>query len=185
MQKNLLQSLEHTALIVIDIQENHYPHCVEKESTLDVMQRVVKAAKILEVPTIVTEHYPKIFGPTVQPLAEATRGITPIGKMHFSCLADHDIHQKIREIDARKLVLIGTETQICITQTALMGLEMGFKTAVIADAVTGRKAYDHSVALDRMRHHGVDVLTWESLVYEWMRKGGTDSFKKILPLVKQ
>ena len=55
---------------------------------------------------------------------------------------------------------------------------------MVADGVTGRKREDHVLALDRMRAHGVDVLTWESLAYEWMRCGGTDEFRQVLPLVK-
>jgi nicotinamidase-related amidase len=179
-----VQSIEGTALLVIDVQENHFPHCIERDEALDTMVRVVRAAGVLGVPIVVTEHHPKAFGRTVAPLAEATAGCTPFPKLAFSCLGDPAIRARIDELGASNLVLIGTETHICICQTALMALDLGLTAAVVADAVTGRKAEDHLEALSRLRAHGVDVLTWESLVYEWMREAGTDRFRKILPIVK-
>jgi nicotinamidase-related amidase len=179
-----VQSIERTALMVIDVQENHFPHCLEREAALDVMVRVARAARILGVPTIVTEHNPKAFGPTVGPLADATTGIVPLPKISFSCLADEAILARVQELGARNLVLVGTETHICIAQTALMAVERGLTAAVVADGVTSRKARDHAEALARLRSHGVEVLTWESLVYEWMGRGGTDLFRQILPIVK-
>ena len=111
-------------------------------------------------------------------------GIEPLAKINFSCLGDEGIARRIGELGVKNLVLIGSETHICICQTALMALERGLDVAVVADAVTGRRPRDHELALERMRAQGVDVLPWESLVYEWMRRGGTPEFKKILPLVK-
>lgn len=178
------QKTASTALMVIDVQENHFPHCVDREASLAVMVKVARAARVLGVETVVTEHYPSVFGATVAPLAEATEGIEPMAKMHFSCLADSGITARIEELGVHHLVLVGTETHICICQTALTALERGLEVAVVADAVTGRKPRDHQMALDRLRAHGVDVLTWESLVYEWMERGGTEQFKQILPLVK-
>ena len=182
---NHLQTLDGTVLMVVDVQENHFPHCVEREATLDTMVRVVEAARVLEVPIVVTEHHPKVFGPTVGPLAEATAPIEPLPKLHFSCLGDPGIAARIDELGAGNLVLIGTETHICICQTALMAQEQGLRAAVVGDAVTARKPREHELALDRMRAHGVDILPWESLVYEWMRQGDHPSFRTILPIVKR
>ena len=179
-----IQSRDPTALMVIDVQQHHYPHCVRRTASLDTMVRVVRAARILGVPTVLTEHYPKVFGSTVEALAKATRGIRALPKIHFSCLADPGIAAEVDQLGVRNLVLIGTETHICICQTALQALEWGLSVAVVADAVTGRKPLDHDLALERLRAHGVDVLTWESLAYEWMRRGGSDAFREILPLVK-
>ena len=182
--KSHLQDTDGTVVLVVDVQESHYPHCVRTEETLATMVRVVRAAAVMDVPVVLTEHYPKAFGPTVPALAEALAGAEPMAKISFSCLGDPAIRARVEQLGARRLVLVGAETHICICQTALTGLELGLDVAVVADAVTGRKALDHEVGLARMRAHGVDVLTWEMLVYEWMRRGGTETFKRVLPLVK-
>lgn len=180
-----VQSLEKSVLMVVDVQKNHYPHCARGSETLDTMVRVVEAATVLKVPVVVTEHHPTVFGPTVAPLAKVTSGVEPLGKIHFSCFGDEAIAKRINDLDVSNVVLIGTETHICICQTALMALERGLSVAVVADAVTARKTTDHDIGLERLRAHGVDVLSWESLVYEWMRRGGTDTFRSILPIVKR
>lgn len=182
---DLLQGTEGTTLMVVDVQENHYPHCIRREETLDVMRRVASAAKILSVPIVLTEHYPKAFGPTVEPLGEVLEGLEPMAKIHFSCLGDEAIRARIEGLATKRVVLVGAETHICICQTALSARGMGLDVTVVADAVTSRKALDHHLALERLRHHGVEVVTWEMLVYEWMRRGGTETFKAILPLVKE
>lgn len=179
-----LQSTRRSALMVVDVQENHFPHCQGRQEALDTMIRVVETAKVLGVPIVLTEHHPKVFGRTVAPLASATAGIEPMAKIHFSCLGDPKIGNRVEQMDLRHLVLVGTETHICICQTALHALELGLTVAVVADAVTGRRSGDHDLALARMRAHGVDVLPWESLAYEWMRRAGTDPFRRVLPLVK-
>lgn len=179
-----IQTRNDTVLMVVDVQTNHYPHCVNRDEALDTMTRVVRAAEVLGVPTVLTEHYPKVFGPTLPELAEALVDVEPMAKMHFSCLGDPDIRAKIEGVGAKNIVIIGSETHICIMQTALMARELGYDVAVVADAVTGRKELDHELGLRRLTAHGVDVLTWESLVYEWMVRGGTKEFKAILPLVK-
>jgi len=180
-----IQTLDGSVLMVVDVQENHYPHCFARDETLDTMVRVVEAAKILGAPMVLTEHYPKVFGATVGPLAQATAGVEPLGKLHFSCLADEAIARRVDELGARTVVLIGTETHICICQTALMALERGLSATVVADAVTARRPHDHEAALARLRAAGVEVLTWESLIYEWMREGGTPTFRSVLPIVKR
>jgi nicotinamidase-related amidase len=180
-----LQDLNGTGLLVVDVQDNHFPRCVAQESTLSVMVRVVQAAKLLGLPIVVTEQYPKVFGATVPALAEVTAPEQPLPKMHFSCLADPAIAERLKSLGLSNLVLVGTETHICVCQTALMALEQGLSVAVVADGVTGRKQQEHDLALQRMAAHGVDVLPWESLVYEWMCQAGTAVFKQILPLVKQ
>jgi nicotinamidase-related amidase len=180
----LLRSTEGTTLMVVDVQESHYPHCLRREETLDVMLRVIAAARVMGLPTVLTEHYPKAFGSTVEPIRAALEGIAPLAKIHFSCLGDPAIRARIEELGTARLVLVGAETHICICQTALRGRELGLDVTVVADAVTGRKALDHDLALQRLRGHGVEVVTWEMLVYEWMQRGGTETFKRILPLVK-
>jgi len=179
-----LQGIEGSVLLLVDVQDNHFPHCVRKDETLTQMRKTLEAAATLGVNSLVTEHYPKAFGRTVAPLSELLGNTPVLPKISFSCLGDDAVRSHIESLGAKNLVLIGTETHICVCQTALSALELGLRATVVADAVTGRNQSDHDLALDRMRSHGVDVLTFEMLVYEWMRKAGTPAFKKILPLVK-
>jgi len=171
-------------LAMIDVQVNHYPTVVDGPETLDRMARFVTAARVLEVPVVWTEHYPRAFGPTLDELAEALRGLEPIAKTSFGCFGEPLFAELVREWGRPVVYLVGTETHICIQQTGLMALERGMTVVVVTDCVTARASLDHRIGLGRLERAGALLATWESVVYEWMRGAGHPRFKKVLPIVK-
>lgn len=184
MGTDLLLDADAALLAVVDVQRNHYPTVARGGETLDRMTRLVRAARVLEVPVVWTEHYPRAFGPTLPDLAAALEGIEPIPKTSFGCFGEPRFAELVNQWDRRTLVLVGTETHICIQQTALMALERGLDVVAVADCLTARGELDHDVALRRMERAGALVTTWEALVYEWMRGAGHPRFKQVLPIVK-
>ena len=175
---------EHALLAVIDIQENHYPYVLDTHAVLDRICRVVDMANILEVPIVWTEHYPRGFGETLSPLAERLEGLSPIAKTSFGCFGSPEFTAAVQGFGRSDIYLVGTETPICILQTALDALGENLRPVVIADCVTGRRAVDHEIAMERMTAAGVLMVTWEMLAYEWLRKAEHPKFKRILTLVK-
>ncbi len=184
MSDPTMLALDDAVLAMVDIQENHYPTVIRGPESLERMVRIVRAARLLEVPVVWTEHYPRAFGPTLPPLRDALAGLEPIPKTSFGCFGEPRFAEAVEDSGRSCLVLVGSETHICIAQTALMALERGMRVVVLADCVTARGDLDHDVALDRLRAAGAVVTTWEALVYEWMRKAGHPAFKRILPIVK-
>lgn len=169
---------------LIDVQANHYPHVFDGPETLARMERLVRAARVLEVPVLWTEHYPKAFGPTLAPLAQALEGLEPIPKLSFGCFGEPVFAAAVQASGRRTLYLLGAETHICIQQTALAALDQGLSVVLVVDALTARGQRDHDIALRRMQQAGAVLTTWEAIVYEWMRHGKHPQFKQILPLVK-
>ncbi len=169
---------------MIDVQENHYPTVVDGPDTLERMARFVKAARVLEVPLVWTEHYPRAFGPTLPELGHNLRGLEPIAKTSFGCFGEPRFADLVNEWERDVLVLVGTETHICIQQTALQALDRGLDVVVVADCVTARHRRDHELGLRRLERAGALLTSWESLVYEWMREAGHPRFKQVLPIVK-
>lgn len=175
----------HAAVAVIDVQENHYPHVRDGHAVLDRICRTVDLATTMEVPLLWTEHYPGGFGRTLEPLAvRLNETHTPITKRAFGCFLVPEFVEELRRTGRSDLYLVGTETPICILQTALGALQAGLRTVVVVDCVTGRHKLDHKLALRRMAAAGVVLVTWEMLAYEWLRTSEHPKFKRILPLVK-
>ena len=56
------------------------------------------------------------------------------------------------------LVLVGSETPICIAQTALMALERGMDVVVLADCVTARGELDHDVTSTVQDQLGNEIM---------------------------
>jgi nicotinamidase-related amidase len=62
--------------------------------------------------------------------------------------------------------IVGIESHICVTQTALDLVHQGHKVYVIADGVSSCNKEEVPIALARLRHEGVVVTTSESWLYE-------------------
>jgi nicotinamidase-related amidase len=177
-------SVDHALVAMIDIQENHFPHVLDGDAVLDRTSRFIRAARILDVPVVWTEHYPKAFGPTLPSLREAMSGFDPISKTAFGCFGEPRFVSAVEHTGRKVLYLVGSETHICIQQTALGALEHGLDVVLLVDCVTARARSDHEVALERLTTAGVTLTTWEAVVYEWMRISSHPGFKQVLPLVK-
>jgi hypothetical protein len=83
------------------------------------------------------------------------------------------------------VALVGIESHICITQTALDLRAKGHKVYVIADGVSSCNSAEVVVALDRLRaEQGVTVTTSESWMYECLGDANHPSFKALFNVVK-
>ncbi|XP_043540088.1 isochorismatase domain-containing protein 2-like, partial [Chiloscyllium plagiosum] len=91
-----------------------------------------QAAKLLEIPVIITEQYPRGLGATVPELG--AEGIRKFEKTSFSMLTE-EVEKELRSLPSLKAVILcGIETQACIMSTALDLLERGLDVHVVADA---------------------------------------------------
>jgi nicotinamidase-related amidase len=71
-----------------------------------------------------------------------------------------------------EIAIVGIESHICVTQTALDALSDGHKVYVIADGVSSCNPQEIPIALARLRHAGAVVTTSESWLYECMGDAG-------------
>jgi len=172
------------ALVVIDMQEKLLPLIRGWREVLTNVIKLVKTAKVLEIPIVATEQYPKGLGRTVPELVELL-GVRPLEKTTFSCFGAKGFEEKLRELRADALIVTGIEAHICVTQTVLDALDRGFKVYVPADATGSRRELDWLIALDRMRAHGADVATTEMVMFELIHDAARPEFKEILKLVKE
>lgn len=60
-----LMSADDTALLIVDVQERLLPSIAQHETVLFNAGRLIDGAKVLGLPVVATEQYPKGLGPTV------------------------------------------------------------------------------------------------------------------------
>ena len=175
--------VEDTALLVVDIQEKLLPKIMQAGEVLRNASFLVNAAKVLGVPVIATEQFPKGLGPTVEPI----RGLltTVWEKKTFSAVAEGGALDFLKS-DARiKVVVAGIEAHICVMQTVLDLLNQGFHVFVCVDAVSSRYAIDVKIALKRMQQAGAILVTAETCVYEWLETAANPAFREISAMVQE
>jgi len=171
MSNSTLIDVNDSLLIVIDIQ----PSFVEKESmdgSKALLQRmcwVIKVANWLKVPLVVTAEDIPNNGSVSDEITELLPPDTKIyNKMIFGLTAQPDILEAVRQTKRKTAVLIGYETDVCITHSALGLIDLGYEVAMVADA-TGSPGEAHRIGLERIRGAGGIIVSAKSLYYEWVR----------------
>jgi nicotinamidase-related amidase len=172
---------EDTVLVVIDVQEKLMPVIVNRDRVTENMLRLLKSSEILGLPIILTEQ--EKLGDTLPELLEARSGLQPVRKLDFDCFGCREFTEELHSIGRRTLILCGVETHICVAQTALHAAP-DYTVHVVSDATSSRKEANWEVGLERMRQAGVVVTSTEMVIYELLRRAGTDEFRAVLPLVK-
>jgi nicotinamidase-related amidase len=175
---------ETTALLIIDMQERILPVINNFENILQNSIKLIKGFKVLKLPIFFTEQYPKGLGLTSKLILEELNGYSAFQKMSFSCFGADNLFELFKSKKITQIVVTGIETHVCVQQTVLDLIENQFQVNVAADAVSSRKVIDYQIALDRMRKHGAEITTSESILFELLEVCGTPEFKEISLIVK-
>lgn len=177
-------SRENTALIVIDVQERIANVMHEKEFLIDRLQRLIRGARVLEIPILLTEQYPKGLGATVNALRNVLDEYHPIEKIAFSCCNDEKFMAALEDLKCRNLLVCGIETHVCIYQTVMQLLEQEYHIEIVTDAVSSRHLYNKELALEKLRDYGADLTSVEMALFELQEIASGDRFKKISGIIK-
>ncbi|WP_136679951.1 hydrolase [Neptunomonas sp. XY-337] len=170
---------DRSSLLIIDIQAKLAPAIHDADRLIKDCRWLVEIAQKLDIPTLATEQYPAGIGSTVPELAELISAEQMVEKIYFSSVADPDAGQVLEAQCKEQVVVIGTESHVCVLQTAVQLNEQGKGVFIVADCVGSRSPADRQLALDRMRQLGIHVVSKEMVVFEWLQKAGTDQFREI------
>lgn len=146
-------------------------------------------AKILNIPIYITTQNAARLGPTVSELTDLlpTEGATKeVDKTAFSMMVPELTTQLPRPEKGRlSVIIVGIETHICVTQTALDLLAQGHRVYVLQDGVSSCNEGERPVALTRLAREGAVVTTSEGLLFELLGDAKDPSFKAVSGLVKE
>jgi nicotinamidase-related amidase len=177
---------ENCTLVVIDIQQKLLPPIFNKEQLVRNTSLLVRLARILDIPVLVTTQYAKGLGETVPEILSLVGDTKPIDKLEFSCFGKESFCSAVKSVPGNRntMLLCGMETHICVMQTALGALEQGYLVHVASDAVGSRAEWNWKIGLERMRDAGCVISSTEMMMYELLRKSGTEAFKELLQHLK-
>src|SRR5262249_51174019 len=143
---------------------------------------LIHGAKALALPIWATEQYPKGLGPTTAAVAELIPERP--AKTTFHCCAVPQLVEQLYGRNVRHVAVAGIEAHVCVAQTALELLDLGFAVQVPADAVGSRRKIDWEFALRRLERAGAVVTTTEAVLFEWTETAERAEFKVISELIK-
>ncbi len=172
-------------LLIIDVQEKlarvvHDSEAVEKN-----VGKLMKASRILDVPVIHTEQYPKGLGSTVASLQKLLDGEQAFEKTAFSCCASESFMERLRMLNRNDILVAGMETHVCVYQTALDLIDYGYNVHLIVDAVSSRTKENRDVGIHCIEKRGALVTSTEMVIFELLRIAEGEKFKAISKIIKE
>src|SRR5690348_103559 len=165
---------EQCALVVVDIQEKLLPPIFNKEQLVKNSQLLIRLAKILDLPVLVTTQYSKGLGATVPEIASLLEGVAAIDKLEFGCFGSEQFRSQLQDLrgDRNTILVCGMEAHICVMQTVLGALNAGYLVHVASDAVGSRAEWNWKIGLDRMKAAGTVISSTEMMMYELLKCSG-------------
>lgn len=173
---------EDVVLVVIDIQDRLMNAMKDREKVYKNTALLLDTAKQLQIPVIVTEQYPKGLGSTVPQIKEHLQGYEYVEKKVFA--ACEGLQGLLTDPKRKTLIITGSETHVCVYQTARGMIAAGYNVHVPKDAVCSRFDENYQNGIELMREVGAVITNTETIVFDLLKEAGTPDFKVISPLVK-
>jgi nicotinamidase-related amidase len=202
----MLLDVDESQLVLVDFQERLLPALLDAPAVIANAVRLARLAALLKVPVFATEQNPSKLGATVDALQSELQAshAQVLSKMQFSAVEEGlgewlrpepkpaqgnarslPKHlQKSAQSQRGTLVLAGCEAHVCLLQTALDLLEDEFEVWVVTDACTSRTERNRDAAFDRLAGAGVELVTTEMVLFEWIRSAEHPVFKEAQALIK-
>lgn len=203
----MLLELEESQLVLVDYQERLMPVMAGAAETVLNAARLAQAARLLKVPVFVTEQNAPKLGPTVADIRAVLGDYARVfPKLMFSAVEEglgewlkpepKPVQGNARSLpkhlqkpaqhgpDRGTIVLAGCEAHVCLLQTALDLLEDEMDVWVVVDACASRSERNRDAAFDRLAGAGVELVTTEMVLFEWLRGAEHPQFKVVQALIK-
>jgi nicotinamidase-related amidase len=180
---------ENSTIIFID----HQPQMtfgvanIDRQLLINNTVGLAKAAKIFNVPTILTTVETKSFSGYMWPqLLELFPDQTPIERTSMNSWEDAKFVAEVERIGRKKLVMAALWTEVCLVFPAIQAMEAGYEVYAVVDASGGTSQVAHDAAIQRIVQAGAVPVTWQQVLLEyqrdWARK---ETYNAVIELVKE
>jgi len=181
---NLLDRAQST-LVVIDVQEAFRGVTFAHDRMLRGVRRLIEAAKLMAVPVLATEQYPRGLGHLLREVLEVCpAGMPVIEKRSMSCCGQSEFVTALKAVHRTQVLVCGLESHACVNQTVHDLLAAGYRVHVALDAISSRFEPDHHAGCDKMIASGAIVATVEMACLEWVRTADAPEFKALQKIIK-
>ncbi|MFP5214011.1 MAG: hydrolase [Acidobacteriota bacterium] len=180
---------DNCAVILID----HQPQMLFGVGSMDrttLINNVVglaKAAKVFNVPTILTTVETKSFsGYTWPQILKVFPDVEPIERTSMNSWEDARFVEAVKRTGRRKLVIAALWTEVCLVFPVLQALQAGYDVYIVTDASGGTSVEAHNMAVERMIQAGAVPVTWLQVLLEFQRDWARrETYDAVIDIVKE
>ena len=185
---NRILTPQNSAVILID----HQPQMafavqsIDRTLLVNNVTGLAKAAKVFNVPTVLTSVAEKSFSGPIFPEVQAVfPDLTPIDRTSMNSWDDKRFVDAVKATGRKKLVMAALWTEVCLTMPALDALREGYEVYVVTDASGGVSKEAHDAAIARLVQAGATPVTWLQVLLEYQRDWARqDTYAATLDVVK-
>ena len=173
---------KHSVLILIDHQPFQFANLHSHEPMMIVNNVIglAKAAKIFDVPTILTTVVEDRGGKLIKGLQELFPNQKPIDRTWINTWEDARVVEAVKKTGRKKLVMAALWTEICLAMPAIQAAGEGYEVYAVTDASGGVSAEAHEMGVRRMMMAGVVPMNWLAVASEWQRDWARQDSAKAL-----
>ncbi len=167
-----LLTAKNSVLLLVDYQPNMFKGVGSGNRTIikNCALACAKAAKILEVPVVLSSINPAYNGQVIKEITDLFPGqeVFARGVPSFDAFEDERVLAAVKKTGRKKLIVSGLWTSMCFAYTAIHGVKEGLDVYGLMDAAGDASPDAHNYGIKRMIQAGVVPITWIPLVSEWM-----------------
>jgi nicotinamidase-related amidase len=168
-------------VLIIDMQEKLMPAMHGASVQIATVDRLAQCARIMGIPVWATEHVVEKIGTTVSPIGEQLHN--RLYKTHFDATCESSFKGWLPK-DRPQVLVMGSETHVCVMQTVLGMREQGVDVWVVEDGCSSRTPADRLAGLARMHAAGAHLITAEMPMFEWVQDSQDSRFRSVISVVK-
>jgi nicotinamidase-related amidase len=179
---------QNSTLVLIDHQPQmaFASHSMDTQLLINNITGLAKAAKIFNVPTILTTVASKTFsGPIFASVQAVFPGRVPIDRTTMNAWEDTRVVERVQQAGRKKVVIAALWTEVCLATAALSARDDGYEVYFVSDASAGVTKEAHEMAIHRMIQAGAVPMTWLQVMLEWQRDWACqDTYEAVIGVAK-
>ena len=187
--KTELLNPQNSALILIDFQPQMTFGVanIDRQTLFNNVMLLAKAAKIFNVPTILTTVETKSFSGNFWPqVLDIFPGQEPVERSSMNSWEDAKFVEAVAATGRKKLIMAALWTEVCLTFPALEALQAGYEVYAVEDASGGTSVAAHNAAMRRVEQAGVVPVTALQVLLEYQRDWAhKDTYNAVIEVVKE
>tara|TARA_B100001248_G_scaffold241598_1_gene208415 strand:- start:85380 stop:85922 length:543 start_codon:yes stop_codon:yes gene_type:complete len=177
--------MKNVALLIVDVQPCFEGVIPSFDSVVKRCSFAAEAARLLEIPQMMTEQNPEKLGHTCEALATAVGDAPCFPKMAFSAFGAEGLVDCFKDKGIEHLLVAGVETPVCVYQTVLDACKQGLGVTVLRDCVGSRRQRDEATVLHTLgRTTDTVSLPSETVFYSLLGTCEHPYFRAFNELVK-
>jgi nicotinamidase-related amidase len=159
---------------------------IDRQSLISNVLGFSKAAKLFDVPVILSTVESKGFSGNIWPQLQAQfPGVAPIERSTMNAWDDENFVAAVKATRRKKIVLAGLWTQACVTYPSVQAIEDGYEVYVVEDLCGDLDVRTHDTAMRRVEQAGAKPVTWVQVMLELQRDWAlTETYPAVMDIAK-